>query len=122
MKQEMSHSDAALPRGESRSRLCPLCSGELAVTSDSAIQEELDCRVCGASYAGLKGTSTYEVVLPGVVCPACRAHDVEGYALVVRPSSGRGQLQKGDFVFRCPRTKRMQDVEFGDRGMVVRLV
>lgn len=104
------------------SRLCPICQGELVVGDDSANEEELDCPVCGANYLGLKGTSTFEVVFPGVLCPACCGHDVEGYALVVRPSSEHGPLQKDDFVFRCPHTRRLQDVSFGEQGLEVRLV
>lgn len=110
-----------LPGGAAR-KMCPICNGQLSVTADSAVQEELDCRRCGACYASLKGTSTYEVVLPGVDCPECGAHEVQGYALVVRPDSEHSQLEKDDFVFQCPQTGRLQDVMFGERGVEVKLL
>lgn len=102
-------------------RLCPICRTELVLTGDNDLEEELDCSVCGGMFSRLKGTSAYDVVFPGVVCPACFSHDVEGYAHLDRPFSALVQLRKDDFVFRCPRTGKRTVVTFGEAGLGVAL-
>lgn len=102
-------------------RLCPICGTELRVTGDNDLEEELDCDGCGAMFARLKGTSAWDVVFPGVVCPACHTHDVAGQSRSERPFSALTQLQKEDFIFRCPRTRKLKEVSFGKEGLEVTL-
>lgn len=103
-------------------RLCPVCRSALKLMLDDEFQEELDCTRCGALFSRRKGTVDFDVMFPGVPCPACSSHDVEGYALLSnKPFAALRQLELADFVFRCPRTKRLAKVTFGEAGLDVAL-
>lgn len=103
-------------------RLCPICRSEIKLFDDNDLEEEFDCIVCGALFSHPKGTTDLDVFFPGVTCPACFSHDVEGSAHTTSASPQLNQLEKSDFVFRCPTTRKLKEVTFGADGLKATLV
>lgn len=96
---------------------CPICFGRTRALGESATEIEFTCPRCRARFARLKCALDYDITFPGVPCPACYTHDVEGFA---HPAEAPLRLE--DFVFRCPRTKQLKTVTFDETGLQVQLV
>lgn len=92
-------------------KICPICAAETHLIAETREEVEFGCDQCGARFARMKGDPDYDVVFPGVPCPACFSHDIEGYA---NPSERQPMLE--DFVFRCPRTRQFKSVSYDAEG------